>query len=579
MPATRESIALIISFFAAATSATGGPPEFIEDAAQRGFGAQFRDAPMITGAAAADFDKDGDIDVFVPHHRGVANALYRNNGDGTFVDIASSVGLDSMANCRGGIWFDYDNDRDLDLLVGADQWLLNDNSYLLASHVILYEQQSNGSFVDVTAQAGLLGIYSHTSDLERGHLAAMSAGDLDCNGHTDVVVSWWAGDQFFLMNKGNGTFTAEWRVLNQNREETYWTSILWDFDGDGDLDIHQNIDFRDNRFYENDGNGMFTDIAPALGMNNAFNEMGAVLGDFDADGDFDIFATNIFGDPGEQYEGRHNILYRNNTASGVLSFDEVSASAGVQNGDWGWGCSFFDYDLDSDLDLAQTNGFPRQDGGWHIDESRLFVNNGAPIPVLTDSGLIANDLMGGCLLTFDADRDGDLEILETSTFEPCRFNVNQCKDVIDPNRGWVSVIPRSSGANGFAVGATVRVTHGAAAQIRPILAGQSSLGQEPHEAHFGLGDSVLALQIDVEWMDGSQTTVVNAPRDRAIVVTDRTFASGDVDESGATDVEDLYVASTWFFDTTGDFIANADDIDALKAAARVGETADALGVR
>ena len=169
--------------------------KFIETSAARGVVTFDPLSGFGNGVAAADFDGDGDIDFFLPQDFGVPNCLYVNDGSGNFVDQAASVGLDSLDAARVATWFDYDNDKRLDLIVADDL------------QISLYHQEENGSFTDRSVESGLRDVVE-----DGGHRCTMSIGDLDNDGDMDVVTGLWDGSYSILINDGG---TCTWQARSE----------------------------------------------------------------------------------------------------------------------------------------------------------------------------------------------------------------------------------------------------------------------------------------------------------------------------------------------------------------------------
>ncbi|MBT8495044.1 MAG: VCBS repeat-containing protein, partial [Deltaproteobacteria bacterium] len=248
---------------------------------------------MASGAAAADFDDDGWVDVFLPTAQGTPNRLYRNRGDGTFQETAALVGLDETTGGRAALWFDYDGDGDLDLLVAGDctQTLCSSGE----SAIRLYQQGPDGHFAETSVAAGL---FEDVAALDRAsHRAGLAAGDLTNNGYLDLYAGMWGPDDGrLLLNQGDGSFVQlESGNALELPSDNDWQPVMHDFNGDGWMDLFVAVDFTPNRLWLNQQNGTFIDVAVESGVGNAFNEMGVALGDYDGDGDFDIYITNIFG--------------------------------------------------------------------------------------------------------------------------------------------------------------------------------------------------------------------------------------------------------------------------------------------
>jgi hypothetical protein len=485
------------------------PVQFTDVSVANGIGAYTSHGANASGAITADFDDDGDVDIFVPNGDGGADQLYRNSGAGVYTEIGVAAGVAKTSASRAALWFDYDGDDLLDLVVGIDCY---QRPTCTDPPFTLYRQTSPGVFSDVTAGSGLevsLGANANP------HIGGFAAGDLDGDSRLDLVVSVWSvvgsmsgieGDGLrIFMNDGDGTFTDITDTANLGAfAEAGWQVVLDDFDGDGWLDIFQNIDFAANRLWLNQGDGTFVDGAPAAGLDSAFNEMGMSLNDIDNDGDMDAYSTNVSG------TGRYNVLFRNDS-SGTLAFTEIANAAGVNDSGWGWGTSLFDADNDGFVDIAATNGFAVP-GQTITDSSRFFAHSGeSPLRFVDESTDVGFDdtYWGATLVSFDLERDGDLDMLQLALDGPVRLLENTPVGVSTNHS--VTIQPRMPGRNRRAIGARVRAVSGATTRVRVITAGVSTQGQEPAEAHFGLGSLATLDQVIVDWPNGAQTTVSSVP--------------------------------------------------------------------
>jgi hypothetical protein len=510
---------------------------------------------MTGGAAAADYDADGDIDLLVPTGFGHAPRLYQNDGSGRFTDVAASVGLTALDRDRLGLLLDADGDGDLDILLAGDNHFVS-AQLARPTTLRLYEQRPDGSFVDVTVAAGLF------EDLPLGwtgeydlatHLGALAAGDLDGDGDADLVGTFWYGRDFRFRNNGDGTFTnvTDLAGVPTSVDESSWQPLIMDVDRDGLLDIVQTIDFGPNRLWMNQGGWSFVDMASAAGCDVSANHMGAAAADYDNDGDLDVYMTNIH-DPQQPpitpaWGTQSNPLFENGGWCGGPGFTNVSAAAGVDRGDWGWGCTWADLDLDGWVDLAETNGFAGREF-FRTDTSRLWRNlGGSPVTfedVSASSGF-ADDSIGSTLLAFDADRDGDLDTLQvhggsSEAGGRLRLMINETPRVPGAS-GWLVVKPRRSDiADRFSIGSRVTVEAGGRTMTRLITAGTSMGGQEPFEAHFGLGDAAVIDRIEVAWPDGVRRALEGVAIPGApLVITPGVVCPGDVDADGDVDVFDF----------------------------------------
>lgn len=464
---------------------------------------------MGGGIAAADYDNDGDIDLFVPNGIGARDQLYRNRGDGTFDEIAAKVGLANHSNNRAALWFDADGDGRLDLVAANDCFGIEcaDSSVLR-----LYHQTPTGAFVDMTAESGLT---LPREPVVLPHVGGLAAGDLDNDGFLDLVVCHWRGPIVIYRNDGLGGFENISVSSKIGGINYYWTPIIFDFNRDGWLDLFLAIDFGPNQLWLNLADGTFVNMAGPAGVNNAWNDMGVALGDYDNDGDFDLYITEVE----NPQAGRHNVLYRNDSVGEDLSFVDVAIEAGVDHGYWGWGTTFFDADLDARLDLIATNGFDADN--WRHDPTRFFHNLGGASPMFEERATLLgldDDDYGSCMIAVDLDRDGDLDLAQTCDLGgPLRVMKNM---QIEQSGGtWLNVLPRQPGTNHQAIGAVVRVVSRDGMQSRAITAGGSFMGQQPAEAHFGLNGANRAKLVIVEWPDGSVTRLRRVPANQTLVVT------------------------------------------------------------
>lgn len=464
-------------------------PLLVDVSAQRGMGVDPMSPGMSAGLSAVDFDRDGDVDIFVPCAGGTHDRLYVNDGSGQFVEMGSQLSAGGVEAARAGLWFDADGDGLLDLLVAGD--CFGDTPCGPESNLRLHRQLATGGFEDVTIAAGLsveLDIYEDT------HVGGLAAGDLDQDGDLDVVVSYWEGVVLRLLNDGSGRFVVRRNFTPADlATEAYWQPIVHDFDGDGVMDVFQAVDFASNKLWRGTGGGAFEDVAAAAGVDNAFNEMGVALGDPDRDGDLDIYVTNLF----NTFAQRHNTLFERSGAG--LLYTEVSGPAGVRDSGCGWGASFGDIDLDGRTDLVAVGTCSETDAELFWNDSPVGLHM---LRTEARSGIEGAQASG--LAQFDMDGDGDLD-LALRTINGVRLLENRMVPL--PGRSWVSVALRQQGHDRRALGATVRITDvNGRTEAAAILAGSSLLSQEPAVAHFGAPEGTL-VTIEVQWPDGTVMVV------------------------------------------------------------------------
>lgn len=525
------------------------------------------------GVAAADFDDDGDVDLFVPNERDVPDQLYRNLGNGQFEEIGASAGLASLERSRVAIWVDYDGDGLLDLFVAGDCHQLDSLPNCADSSTLrLYRQTANAQFSDVTSAAGITDdVIVDTAPIR----SAITAGDLDNDGWLDLIVGQWPGTSQLFWNDGDGTFTESTNAGPESVNAYHFQPVMLDIDGDGWLDIYYSIDNGPNLLWINQTDRTFVDQATAAGLDNSMSDMGVSFGDYDNDGDFDVYVTNIDND------FHHNVLLRNDSTTG-LAFSEISETLNVDDGGWGWGTTLFDSNNDGWLDIGATNGFGSP--LYSDDRTKLFVSSGSLPVVFTESAQAAgldDPFWGSSLVAVDYDRDGDLDLIQNCNVngsEPSVIRVmkSQLRDV-PAGKNYLVVKPRTAGSNRRAIGAVVRATVGSVEMMRLITAGTSFFGQEPAEAFFGLGSATVVDQVTVEWPDGTTTQQSNVAINQVLTIQAAVDTDGDGtpdsidpddDDDGRDDGLDCAPLDDRFWETPGP----VSSVDVIHTGAIAGTT-------
>ncbi len=500
---------------------------------------------MSGGAAAGDVDGDGWPDLYVTRLDG-PDSLYLNQRDGTFVEDAAARGLGANLPSNGAGFGDIDNDGDLDLYVttmGPGETRFH-----------LYVNQGDGSFVE---EAQLRGAAIEGPDDHYGYGVAF--GDYDGDGWLDLHTTEWRMDGInptgalsnsrLLRNRGTlqpGFFDDVTQAAGVALDAvppaepavsgTFgFASEFADLDEDGCPDLLVAGDFGTSRLFWNDCDGTFTDGTVAAGVGTDENGMGHTVGDYDGDGLLDWFVTAIF-DPNDSCEtvpgamcfwgDTGNRLFRN---EGGRVFSDQTDAAGVRDGYWGWGASFFEADNDGDLDLVMVNGidFPFADPAttfafsrFNPDPMRFWENDGlggmteaSAANGLTDQG------SGKGLLTVDYDRDGDLDVLVLNNAgTPVLYRNDDGQD-----NDWLQVSLEGSVSNRQGIGARIEVeaVDGGPVQVREVRAGSHFLGQSEARAHFGFGAPTASSlhRVTITWpASGITTTLRDVPRRAALRV-------------------------------------------------------------
>ena len=427
------------------------------------------------GVCAADYDGDGWVDLYVVNFG--KNALYHNNGDGAFTDVAQQAGVADSRWGEAAAFFDADGDGDLDLYVS--------------------------NYVD----ASLSEVVSAKRALDWRGLAKVMVGPRGLPGAPDV----------FYQNNGDGTFTDKTEESGLiDVFEAYGMGVCaTDYDQDGDIDLYVANDAQANFLYQNNGDGTFMEVGLVAGVSLAGSaeeqaSMGVDFGDFDADGDFDAIVTN--------YTGEYSTFYRN-LGNGL--FDDATAEVGLVEAThvtMSWGVGLFDADNDMDLDLFIANGhiFPQVDSFPQYGESYDQLNKF----FLNEHGRFKESPLQGIRLSSrgaafgDYDNDGDIDILVT--------NIDAPPTLLRNDRGnqnsWLILKLVGTKPNIFAIGAIVRATTGKLTQVREVRSGNSYASQNDMRVHFGLGDSVKVDQLEVIWPDGEVTRLSDIPARQMLTI-------------------------------------------------------------
>ncbi|MFQ6093380.1 MAG: CRTAC1 family protein [bacterium] len=511
-------------------------------------------ASVGAAAAAVDYDNDGDIDLYVTNsQRGHPNALYRNNGDMTFTDVAEKAGVAWVNEEKGtsmdAVFGDYDNDGDLDLY--SVKWGCNR----------LFRNNGDGTFTDVTEESG-------TGDCGNGNGAVW----LDYNNDTylDIVVGnyfryvdLWrlentrvmhcdfeqardAGPNVLYKNNGDGTFTNV--AFELGVADSGWTLDIGcaDYDNDGDQDICDANDFGQDRFYRNNGDGSFSNVTDDVLGWDTRKGMNVDFGDYNNDGWLDLYISNVWT---EEYLQEGNMLYRN---MGDGTFADVAVETETYDGGWSWGAKFFDFDNDGDLDIYVVNGFvsgkdkdkdkywidlatavtrpgfdPTEATNWPTmgdktlsgyEESRFFRNEGNEIFTEVAAELGVNDRRDGRGIALaDFDNDGDLDMFITNQGQDAILYRN---DVGNKNN-WLELKLIGTVSNRNAIGARVRVLSGDLSQIREVDGGNGNHSQSSYRLHFGLGQREAIDLVEIRWPSGAVQKLTDVAINQILAVTER----------------------------------------------------------
>jgi len=494
-------------------------------AAVTDFGLQY----MAPGAAVGDFDRDGDQDLFVIGGSAGVDQLYINDGTGGFTEQAAQWGVDAAGIRHNGVAVgDYDSDGWLDVYVTC----LGSGSNPVPVENRLYRNNGDGTFTDVAAAAG---VQVPPRGLSDSFGAAF--GDVDLDGDLDLFVAGWYGGNHLYLNNGDGTFTVQPDSVFGGEPMDLirgFAPRITDINADGQPDIMLVADFQTSKVFINNGDGTFTNQTTLWGAGLDSNGMGNTIADFNNDLLLDWYVTSRLSPGGGQYAGSGNMLYINN---GDSTFTESSVAAGVNDGQWGWGTEGVDFDHDGWVDIVATNGW--NGPYFEIDPTHLWLNNadGTFTDVRTQVG-IAHTGQGRGLLTFDADRDGDRDILICNNAEPITYYENQLSgpDASSITLEFVTAGTPDLAPDGF--GTRVEIDAGGMTQLRVLDGGSNYLAQSELSVHAGLGASAAADEVRITWANGETTTLRNVAAGRH-TITARLDCPIDWDVNNLLDLADI----------------------------------------
>jgi len=473
--------------------------------------AQLDHAVKMNGVAVADYDQDGDLDIFFTgienfklNNDSTWSRLFQNQGDGTFEDVTIEAGFGiqyvneglkaERGEKMGAAWGDYDNDGFPDLFLANSR---EDQ---------LYRNNGDGTFEDVTAQAGVEGCNVCYS-------ASGTWFDHDRDGDLDLYVSLVNDANIFYKNNGDGTFEDITNAAGVGGERMItWTTVALDVGKDGYLDIWNINDTQINEFFENRSGQHYNEASRAYRLDDEGAGMGVAIGDYNNDGFFDAYVTNIF-------SHHPNPLFQN---TGNRRFSNKAEDMGVEDAGWAWGTHFFDYDHDGDEDLAIVNGpIDKLTGDVQENIDNFFFKNMLTEGTMTfvdesqSSGFIGK-AKGKGLEVFDYDMDGDLDLLVANMEEAPYFFKNTTIDNDQPiTQNWFQLDLEGVASNRNAFGTEVRIIIGEKSYYR-FHHGAGIFGQSIKPVHFGIGDVTIIDEIQISWLTGKTEAIYEVPANQIL---------------------------------------------------------------
>jgi hypothetical protein len=431
---------------------------------------------IVSDALWFDYDNDGRQDLLVA--RFGRPILYHNEPNGKFKDVSAISGLNKFGNTIAVIAFDYDNDGFLDLMFGnyfqAVSLLELKNPKVLPNDldnadngggVTLWHNMGNGSFIDVTENAGF---GKHTGwTLDLGH------GDFNNDGLQDVYLACDYGTDRIYFNNGDGTFRdMTEKAIGFDTKKGMNVDVA-DYDNDGWLDIYvTNITDEYmkecNMLWHNNGDGTFTDLSKETGTCETLWGWAAKFGDFDDDGWQDLFVVN-----GLRSAGKENYipsLVKMITTPGI-DFSDVNSWPDIGNMTW--------------------SGYQKK---------KLFRNLGSHAfkEISAEAG-VDNEFDGRGIGMADFDNDGRLDLYQTNANQPALLYHNVSKDDVG---NWVQLRLIGKNSNRDGVGARVKLRANGLAQVREVDGGNGYSGQSMRRVHFGIGPASQVDSLEVRWPSG-----------------------------------------------------------------------------
>ena len=547
-------------------------------------------AVMTAGGAVADFNGDGFMDIFWIGGGAVPDALFINQGDGTFVNEAEQWGLAQTHMGLGACVGDFNGNGRLDIYVTS----LGPVPGLPKPHHNRLYRNDGVFFTEVAVE---MGVNSNGGSFADAFGCAF--GDYDLDGDLDLFVAGWTGmtnNRLFrnnLRETGQPGFTDVTgpSVITVPSGTRGFTPIFADMNSDRYPELLLAADFGTSKYYRNNANGSFTNITFASGTGRDGNGMGATVADINRSGMPDWYVSSIYSATGSGsvwIPGTGNMLYIN---MGHHNYLEKSAEYGVKDGGWGWGTVAVDFNNDGWLDIAETNGWHEHNAAgvpeWRDDPCRLFLNNGGAgfINIALECG-IDHDGMGRGMIAFDADNNGLMDLLVFTFMGEMKFyrNVTPGPETGAPTNSLrvdldTSIVPCLA-PNGYGSKVTIQWTSPASGVQHTAMSLINTMGgyltQSDTAAFFGLGDARVVDLVEVLWNDGSVTRVRDVPANQTLIIKARTPA--DLNGSGLVDLADLNLLLAHYgqaappgsaiehIDINGNGVVDIDDLTRVLAA-------------
>ena len=461
------------------------------------------------GVAVADYDNDGDLDIFIVSARSQDgeeywSRLFENTNNGNFIDITESSGINQNLNHDIDlINYDEDGNFSFDTIEHGDRLAaswgdFNNDGYpdLFLGNAVqseLYKNNGNGTFSNITETAGF------ETYCEKCYIAGVLWLDYDLDGYLDIFLSDYNQISPNKLYKNLGNETFQLIDLSETIENANSFSALPIYANDDmypDIYVANDFDQFNQLLINQDGNG-FTEMAQEYGVEDPFDGMGLTTCDFNNDLDIDFFVTNI----------KENSLYTKDVVNASTPYTNYSEQANLYDTDWAWGVTFSDFNHDGFEDFYVANGF------FNPEDDRFFVNNNGINFTYGDfSGNPPLMSKSRSVNSFDYDNDGDLDLLVTDFNLNVNLWENKSVDTYFTDEvmgSWVKIFLQGTTSNRDALGSIIQLNfEDGTSQIRQYT-GSGYQNQSLQSIHFGAAANNNISSIVITWPSSGQETFYN----------------------------------------------------------------------
>jgi hypothetical protein len=505
-------------------------------------------ASMGAAVSVVDFDRDGWPDIYATNSgEGSKNALYHNQQDGTFKDVASEVGLADVNQSpngvsMGAVWGDYDNDGFEDVFIY--KW----------GKPELFHNEGGQSFTRVTDKANLPAWANANSAIWFDYDADGKL-DLFLGGYYSETVDLWhlkntrmmpdsfeyaknGGRKYLFHNLGAGSFEEVSQRLGIDTNRWALAAVAADLRGTGRADLFIANDYGISELYYNDGK-QFHEVGKNAGVGfSPKSGMNATIGDVLNNGKYSIYVSNI-SEEGVLIQGNNLWMPREGTSGDSLKYDNLARDLDVEIGGWSFGAQFGDLNNDGNLDLYLVNGYisaDRNKNYWYdfstitggnstiisdaanwpamegrslsgFQQKRVWLNDGSGKFVNVATAVGVNDISDGrSIALVDLWNRGVLDVVVANQ----KGRLLVYKSTVNPDNKWIDFELEGSASNRSAIGAEVKVFWNGKQQVQTVMGGSGFCAQNDRRLHFGLGKGPRLEKVEIRWPSGHKQTIENA---------------------------------------------------------------------